>query len=76
MFVCFNDFYSNIIIGSIKALKSAGNIGIVKMPLPFTFRAIPDWIDICEAAGFSITDISVRHDKVRPMSKSTLVLKP
>lgn len=75
LFVCFNDFYSNIIIGSIKALKNVGKIGIVKMPLPFTFRAIPDWIDICEAAGFTITDVIARHDRVRPMSKVTIVLQ-
>lgn len=74
IFVCFNDFFSNMVIGSIKALKQNGKLGIIKMPLPFSFRTINDWCDFFEVANFEVKDITVRHMGIRPLSKSCFIL--
>lgn len=73
-FVCFNDFFSNMIIGSIKALKRTGRLGIIKMPLPFTFRSINGWCDFFEAANLQVDRVEVRHMAIRPLSKSCFIL--
>lgn len=74
LFVCFNDFFSNMVIGSIKALKRTGRLGIIKMPLPFTFRSIDGWCDFFEAADLRVESVEVRHMAIRPLSKSCFIL--
>lgn len=73
-FVCFNDLFSNMVIGSIKALKMNGKFGIIKMPLPFSFRSINGWCDFFEVAGLEVEDVTVRHMGLRPLSKSCFIL--
>lgn len=73
-FVCFNDFFSNMVIGSIKALKRTGKFGIIKMPLPFNFRSINGWCDFFEAADLEVEGVKVRHMALRPLSKSCFIL--
>lgn len=73
-FVCFNDFFSNMVIGSIKALKQTGRLGIIKMPLPFSFRTINDWCDFFEVADLEVKDVTIRHMRLRPLSKSCFIL--
>lgn len=74
LFVCFNDLFSNMVIGSIKALKRTGSLGIIKMPLPFTFRSIDGWCDFFEAADLRVESVEVRHMSIRPLSKSCFIL--
>lgn len=74
LFVCFNDFFANMIIGSIKALKRKGRLSIIKMPMPFTFRSINGWCDFFEAADLKVESIEVRHMSLRPLSKSCFIL--
>lgn len=73
-FVVWNDFYSNILMGSIRAMKAVGKFAIVKMPMPLTFRSVPAWEAFFRAQGLEPTSVAVRHASVKPMSKVTFVL--
>lgn len=73
-FVVWNDFYSNILMGSIRAMKAVGKLAIVKMPMPLTFRSVAAWEAFFRAQGLAPTSIAVRHASIKPMSKVTFVL--
>ncbi len=75
LFLVWNDYYSNQIVGSIKAFKSLGKLAIVTMPMPLTFRRVPQWEEFFAASGLRVVGISVRHAKVKPMSKVTFALE-
>lgn len=73
-FVAWNDFYSNILMGSIRAIKAVGKLAIVKMPMPLTFRSVPAWQAMFRAEGLVPVSVAVRHASIKPMSKVTFVL--
>lgn len=73
-FVAWNDFYSNILMGSVRAMKAVGKLAIVKMPMPLTFRSVPTWEAMFRAEGLVPVSVAVRHASIKPMSKVTFVL--
>ncbi len=75
LFLVWNDFYANQIVGSIKAFKSFGKLSIVTMPMPLTFRRVPQWEAFFAANGLALISTSVRHARIKPMSKVTFVLE-
>lgn len=75
-FVCWNDYHSNIIIGNIRAFKESGRFSVPQMPIPCTFRRVEAWQSLFSTLGYRLKSSTIRHDKVRPMSKVTFVLDP
>lgn len=73
-FVVWNDFYSNILMGSIRAMKAVGKFTIVEMPMPLSFRSVSAWEAFFRAQGLEPASTAVRHASVKPMSKVTFVL--
>jgi SAM-dependent methyltransferase len=74
LFVAWNDFYANILMGSIRAMKSVGKFSIASMPMPLTFRSVRGWQRFLTAQGLTLVSTQVRHSPVKPMSKVTFVL--
>lgn len=74
LFVVWNDFYANILMGSLRAMKALGKLEIVSMPMPLTFRRVRDWERFFAQQGLAVASTQVRHGAVKPMSKSTFVL--
>lgn len=74
LFVVWNDFYSNIAMGSIKAIRDQGKLAIVAMPMPLTFRRVAAWERFFREQGLTVLQTRVRHAKIKPMSKVTFVL--
>lgn len=75
LFVVWNDFYSNILMGSLRAMKALGKFEIVSMPMPLAFRRVRDWEAFFAAQGLKVASTQVRHGAVKPMSKVTFVLE-
>lgn len=75
LFVVWNDFYSNILMGSVRAMKSVGKLSIVSMPMPLTFRSVRGWQRFFAGQGLDLAGTMVRHARIKPMSKVTFVLK-
>ncbi len=75
LFLVWNDFYANQIVGSVKAFKSFGKLSIVTMPMPLTFRRVPQWETFFAQNGLRLISTWVRHARVKPMSKVTFVLE-
>lgn len=73
-FVVWNDYYSNILMGSLKAMKQLGKIAITSMPMPLTFRRVNAWERFFGQHGLTVARTMVRHNTVKPMSKVTFVL--
>jgi SAM-dependent methyltransferase len=73
-FVAWNDFYANILMGSIRAMKSVGKFAIVSMPMPLTFRSVRGWQGFLTGQGLTLASTQVRHSPLKPMSKVTFVL--
>ena len=73
-FVVWNDYYSNILMGSLKAMKQLGKFAITAMPMPLTFRRVNDWEQFFRQHGLTAARTVVRHNAVKPMSKVTFVL--
>ncbi len=74
LFVSWNDYYSNILMGSLKAWKSLGKLTIAAMPMPLTFRTPRGWQAFFGELGLDMVSTVVRHDRIKPMSKVTFVL--
>lgn len=74
LFVVWNDYYANMLMGSLRAMKAFGKFEIVSMPMPLTFRRVRDWEVFFAQQGFKLASTQVRHGKVKPMSKVTFVL--
>lgn len=74
LFVVWNDYYSNILIGRLRAMKTLGKLAIVTMPMPLTFRRVSDWEAFFSTLGLKVASTQVRHGQVKPMSKATFVL--
>lgn len=74
LFVVWNDYYANIGMGSLRAMKALGKLEIVAMPMPLSFRRVRDWEAFFAQQGFKLASTQVRHGKIKPMSKVTFVL--
>lgn len=74
-FVVWNDFYSNILMGSIRAYKAIGKMAIVSMPMPLTFKTVRQWQAWFQGHGLTVLSTDVRHNAVKPMSKVTFVIE-
>ena len=73
-FVVWNDYYSNILMGSLKAMKQLGKFAITSMPMPLTFRRVNAWEAFFQGHGLHVASTMVRHNSVKPMSKVTFVV--
>ncbi len=74
LFTVWNDFYANIVMGSIKAFRDQGKLAIVAMPMPLTFRRVSGWEAFFRAHGLTVLSTQVRHARIKPMAKVTFVL--
>jgi SAM-dependent methyltransferase len=74
LFTVWNDFYANIVMGSIKAFRDQGKLAIVAMPMPLTFRRVSGWETFFREHGLTVLSTQVRHARVKPMAKVTFVL--
>lgn len=74
-FVVWNDYYANILMGTVRAFKALGRFSIVRMPMPLTFRTVPAWQALFGECGFTVLETRVRHARVKPMSKVAFVLQ-
>jgi SAM-dependent methyltransferase len=74
LFTVWNDYYANIVMGSIKALRDQGKLAIVAMPMPLTFRRVSGWEACFREQGLTVLSTAVRHARIKPMAKVTFVL--
>lgn len=74
LFVSWNDYYANILMGSLRAIKALGKLAIASMPMPCTFRSVRGWQRFFAQHGLALASTQVRHDRIKPMSKVTFVL--
>jgi len=73
--VIWNDFYSNRVIGWVKVMKGIEGKGILKMPLPYTFRSVNGWRKIFAEKSLINKKIIVQHLGLKPHSKVTFLLQ-
>lgn len=73
--IIWNDFYSNRVIGLVRVLKGLEGKGILKMPLPFTFRCVNGWQKLFADKSLGNQKTIVRHLGVKPHSKVTFLLQ-
>jgi SAM-dependent methyltransferase len=75
VFTVWNDIHSNFLVGFVKIVKGVENKGILKIPMPFTFRSVDGWHDLFEDNNLIVQATKVRHAKYKPHSKVTFALK-
>lgn len=74
LFTIWNDFYSNMAVGTIKIVKGLEGKGIWGMPLPFTFRSVKGWHRYFKQKSLVEKSIQLHHSNVKPHSKVTFLL--
>jgi len=75
LFVIWNDFYTNILFGAVRVLKGEAGKGLLKIPMPLTFRSVKGWEALFASYGVEVTSIKVRHAKHKPHSKALFCLE-
>ncbi|WP_321391135.1 class I SAM-dependent methyltransferase [Emcibacter sp.] len=75
LFIMWNDFHSNMIVGLVKIVKGLEGKGILGMPLPFTFRSVKGWYRYFQENNLEIISTQVSHSNFKPMSKVTFLLQ-
>jgi len=73
--ITWNDFYSNMVIGLVKAAKGLESKDMLEMPLPFTFRSVEEWHRFFTEKSLTRKDTIVRHMGMKPHSKVTFLLE-
>jgi SAM-dependent methyltransferase len=73
--ITWNDFYSNMVIGLVKAAKGLEGKDVLGMPLPFTFRSVEGWHRFFAEKSLTQTKTIVRHMGLKPHSKVTFLLE-
>ena len=74
LFVCWNDYHTNILQGAIKARRGflAGDPS--GMPMPLTFRSIRGWSDFMDQFPLESISYEVRKMGYKPLKKVTFCL--
>ena len=75
LFVKWNDFQTNILQGFIKVLKGLAKIGIIRMPLPLTFRSVQAWHDYFSRYPVTVEAEELREMGYKPLTKVMFCLK-
>ncbi len=75
LFVIWNDFYTNILIGWLRVFKGEAGKGLLSIPMPLTFRRIKSWQALFASYGVEVTSIKIRHAKYKPHSKALFCLE-
>lgn len=75
LFTIWNDFYSNMAVGTVKIVKGLEGKGIWSMPLPFTFRSVKGWHAYFAQKSLKIKKTILRHSDVKPHSKVVFLLE-
>jgi SAM-dependent methyltransferase len=73
--ITWNDFYSNMVIGTVKIFKDLEGKGVLQMPLPFTFRCVKGWHGLFKQKSLTVQNTIVHHLGLKPHSKVTFLLK-
>jgi len=73
--VVWNDFYSNMVYGVIKIYKGLEGRGVLRMPLPFTFRSVEEWNELFAKKRLENRATIVHHLGIKPHSKVTFLLE-
>jgi len=73
--ITWNDFYSNMVYGVIKIIKGLEGKGVLKMPLPFTFRSVEEWNELFANRSLASKGTVVHHLGMKPHSKVTFLLE-
>ncbi|MCF8474531.1 MAG: class I SAM-dependent methyltransferase [Emcibacter sp.] len=74
-FTVWNDFYSNMAVGTVKIVKGLEGKGIWGMPLPFTFRSFKGWQKYFAEKGLSEKSVILHHGNIKPHTKATFLLE-
>lgn len=74
LFICWNDFQTNVLQGFIKYFKGylAGNPA--HMPMPLNFRSPAGWKTFFESLNFRVVSSEVRTTWYKPLNKITFQL--
>ena len=75
LFICYNDYYSNILQGFVRWVKGLAPRDILKIPTPFRFRSIPEWEQLFADRGLRLVHADVRRMPHKPLSKSFFVVE-
>ena len=75
LFTIWNDFYSNMAVGTVKIVKGLEGKGIWGMPLPFTFRSVKGWHKYFAEKDLNVKETTLRHSDVKPHSKVIFLLE-
>ena len=73
-FVVWNDYYANLILGTIKVYRGAEGKGILSIPMPLTFRSVRGWADYFKQFQLDERQTLLRHSLHKPHTKVTFVL--
>lgn len=75
LFVCWNDYHTNIFQGWIKARKGFLKGDPSKMPMPLTFHSVTEWLDFFNQ--FSVESISyyIRNMGYKPLKKVVFIVE-
>ena len=71
----WNDYYSNILLGWVKVVRGVEGAGILKIPMPLTFRSMSGWSAFFASLKLKTIDTKARHAKHKPHAKVRFILK-
>ncbi len=74
LFVCWNDYHTNVFQGWIKTYKGYFKGSPSKMPMPLTFRSIKDWAQFFSQFPVKVISSEVRKMGYKPLKKATFCL--
>ena len=75
LFTVWNDFYSNMVVGTVKIIKGLEGKGILGMPLPFTFRSVQGWHNYFAQNGLTPKATILHHANIKPHSRVAFLLE-
>lgn len=76
LFVCWNDYHTNVFQGWIKARKGYFKGDPSRMPMPLTFRSPSGWKAFFKQFDAQLVSETVRTMRYKPLKKVTFCLRP
>ncbi len=74
-FVRWNDFQSNILQGNIRVFKGWTKSSIRGMPMPYTFRSIPGWIDFFKKFPVKVSSMTKNYACFKTLTRVVFSLQ-
>jgi len=74
-FVVWNDFYTNILFGTVRVLKGEAGKGLLSIPMPVKFRSVKGWRQLFQNYPVQLSRTFVRHARHKPHSKCVFCLE-